>query len=33
VRKYLSEAELATNFDLAHHLKHVDLIFNRVFGA
>jgi adenylosuccinate lyase len=32
VRKYLSDAELAANFDLAHHLKHVDLIFKRVFG-
>jgi adenylosuccinate lyase len=33
VRKHLSEAELATNFDLAHHFKHVDTIFKRVFGA
>jgi adenylosuccinate lyase len=33
VRKYLSDAELAANFDLAHHMKHVDLIFARVFGA
>ena len=33
VRKYLGEAELAANFDLAHHMKHVDLIFARVFGA
>jgi adenylosuccinate lyase len=32
VRKYLSDAELAANFDLAHHMKHVDLIFARVFG-
>jgi adenylosuccinate lyase len=32
VRKHLSEAELAQNFDLAHHLKHVDTIFERVFG-
>jgi adenylosuccinate lyase len=33
VRKFLSEGEIAANFDLAHHLKHVDSIFERVFGA
>jgi adenylosuccinate lyase len=33
VRKLLSEAELKANFDLDYHLKHVDTIFNRVFGA
>jgi len=33
VRKYLSEGEIAANFDLAHHMKHVDSIFERVFGA
>jgi adenylosuccinate lyase len=33
VRKHLTEAELKANFDLGHHLKHVDTIFNRVFGA
>jgi adenylosuccinate lyase len=32
VRKHLSEAELAENFDLGYHLKHVDTIFQRVFG-
>jgi adenylosuccinate lyase len=32
VRKHLSEAELKANFDLDHHLKHVDTIFNRVFA-
>jgi adenylosuccinate lyase len=32
VRKYLGEAELAEHFDLAHHMTHVDLIFERVFG-
>ncbi len=32
VRKHLSEAELKANFDLGHHLKHVDTIFKRVFG-
>ena len=33
VRKHLSEAELAELFDLKYHLKHVDTIFNRVFGT
>jgi adenylosuccinate lyase len=33
VRRHLSEAELKENFDLAYHLKHVDMIFRRVFGA
>jgi adenylosuccinate lyase len=33
VRRYLSEAELAQNFDLDYHLKHVDTVFARVFGA
>jgi adenylosuccinate lyase len=32
VRKHLNEAELKQNFDLAHHFKHVDTIFERVFG-
>jgi adenylosuccinate lyase len=32
VRKYLSEAEIAANFDLAYHFKNVDTIFERVFG-
>ena len=32
VRKHLSEVELAANFDLDYHLKHVDTIFQRVFG-
>jgi adenylosuccinate lyase len=32
VRKHLSEAELKANFDLEHHLRHVDTIFERVFG-
>jgi adenylosuccinate lyase len=32
VRKYLSDAELAANFDLGYHLKEVDTIFQRVFG-
>jgi adenylosuccinate lyase len=33
VRKYLSEAEIAANFDLGYHLREVDTIFARVFGA
>jgi adenylosuccinate lyase len=33
VRKHLSDAELAANFDLAYHFKHVDTIFQRVFGS
>jgi adenylosuccinate lyase len=33
VRKALSDKELEENFDLDYHLKHVDTIFNRVFGA
>jgi adenylosuccinate lyase len=32
VRQYLSEKELATNFDLDFHLAHVDTVFRRVFG-
>ena len=32
VREHLSEAEIEANFDLAHHFKHVDTIFERVFG-
>ena len=33
VRAKLSEAEIAANFDLGYHFKHVDAIFKRVFGA
>lgn len=33
VKKYLSDAELAAQFDLGFHLKHVDTIFKRVFAA
>ncbi|MBV8769029.1 MAG: hypothetical protein JO094_09075, partial [Hyphomicrobiales bacterium] len=33
VRRFLSEKEIADEFDLAYHLKHVDTIFARVFGA
>jgi adenylosuccinate lyase len=33
VRAHLSESEIAENFDLGYHFKHVDTIFRRVFGA
>ncbi|MGA2129893.1 MAG: adenylosuccinate lyase [Xanthobacteraceae bacterium] len=33
VHARLSAAELEENFDLGYHFKHVDTIFNRVFGA
>ena len=33
VRAALSEAEIEEQFDLGYHTKHVDTIFNRVFGA
>jgi adenylosuccinate lyase len=33
VRAHLSDAEIAENFDLGYHFKHVDTIFSRVFGA
>ncbi len=33
VRKALSDADLDACFDLGYHLKHVDAIFERVFGA
>jgi len=32
VRAALSEAELAENFDLLYHTKHVNAIFARVFA-
>ncbi|MGV6871260.1 adenylosuccinate lyase [Pseudochelatococcus sp. B33] len=32
VRAALTEAEIEENFDLGYHLKHVDTIFERVFG-
>jgi adenylosuccinate lyase len=32
VRQHVSAAELTENFDLGFHLKHVDTIFQRVFG-
>ncbi|AND90859.1 adenylosuccinate lyase [Bradyrhizobium diazoefficiens USDA 110] len=32
VKKYLTDAEIEEQFDLAYHLKHVDTIFKRVFG-
>ncbi|GAO38229.1 adenylosuccinate lyase [Sphingomonas changbaiensis NBRC 104936] len=33
VTHYLSADEIADRFDLGYHLKHVDTIFGRVFGA
>jgi adenylosuccinate lyase len=33
VRAKLSDKEIEANFDLGYHLKHVDTIFKRVFGA
>ncbi len=32
VRKALSEEEIREKFDLSYHTKHVDMIFERVFG-
>lgn len=32
VKKFLSDKEIEEQFDLAYHFKHVDTIFNRVFG-
>jgi adenylosuccinate lyase len=32
VAKHLSAKDLAAQFDLAYHTKHVDTIFQRVFG-
>jgi adenylosuccinate lyase len=32
VRNHLTESEIAQNFDLDSYLRHVDLIFSRVFG-
>jgi adenylosuccinate lyase len=33
VKKYLTDDEISEKFDLGYHLKHVDTIFTRVFGA
>ncbi|MBM4285243.1 MAG: adenylosuccinate lyase [Deltaproteobacteria bacterium] len=32
IRRYLSPAELADIFNFKHHLRHVDTLFQRVFG-
>ncbi|MBN8989675.1 MAG: adenylosuccinate lyase [Rhizobiales bacterium] len=32
VKKHLSDAEIEERFDLGYHFKHVDTIFERVFG-
>jgi adenylosuccinate lyase len=33
VKKYLSDSEIAEQFDLNYHFKHLDTIFKRVFGS
>lgn len=33
VKKYLTDAEIDEQFDLGYHFKHVDTIFQRVFGS
>jgi adenylosuccinate lyase len=33
VTKRLSAQQLEAQFDLGYHFKHVDTIFDRVFGA
>ena len=33
VRAALSDKEIEANFDLGYHFKHVDTIFERVFGT
>jgi adenylosuccinate lyase len=33
IAERLGSAELEALFDLGYHLKHVDAIFDRVFGA
>ena len=33
ITDYLDTATLESLFDLGYHTKHVDTIFNRVFGA
>jgi adenylosuccinate lyase len=33
VTKALSNEQIRAQFDLGYHLKHVDTIFARVFGA
>src|SRR6516225_7521678 len=32
VKRYLNDTEIEEQFDLGYHLKHVDTIFQRVFG-
>jgi adenylosuccinate lyase len=32
VRPHLTDAELEDLFDLGYHFKHVDTVFDRVFG-
>jgi len=33
VKKFLTDAEIDQQFDLGYHLRHVDTIFQRVFGT
>jgi adenylosuccinate lyase len=33
VRPHMTDAELEALFDLDYHFKHVDTVFDRVFGA
>ena len=33
VKTYLTDADIEEQFDLGYHFKHVDTIFNRVFGT
>jgi adenylosuccinate lyase len=33
VKAMLTDAEIDASFDLAYHLKHIDLIFQRVFAT
>jgi len=33
IRAALTEAEIADQFDIGYHMKHIDTIFARVFGA
>jgi adenylosuccinate lyase len=33
VKTYMSDAEIAEQFDLGYHFKHVDTIFRRIFGS
>jgi len=32
IKNYLSAAEIDAMFDMGHHTKHIDTIFDRVFA-